>query len=519
MLIFVLCFISVFSGAQSWSWASGPTSNAYSISEAMATDAAGNTYITGKATDSTWFGTHLLTGQGYYLFIAKYTSSGICAWASSYAPLVNGFGLAIDANGNSFVLGQRAGIDSILKWDPSGNLLWAKPLPSNAAGNYLTGDPSGNIWVCGRITSGSAVFGSATIVGPAGFAAKFDLNGNALLAFQLGFNDKILPRYMAVDANGDISIAASLYGNDSLANQALTCLGSSLLVIRLDASGNLTWLKQGVAPPNLTAHAGPFGLCLDPLGNCYVNAVFMFHDFIFDYDTVHTSTLSQRTAAIIKFDANGNVDWLRQSTNAGTGDVYFMSIVSDSNAVYFTGYSEDNFTLGPHTIIDTSNTYHLGYIIGMDFSGNPLFEMCTSGNNSLIGPNGISVDAFGGVYISGYRDHGINFGPFNLPVTNGGDAFVAKLQLSPASVVEFSSAYNVVLLPTENARTFMLRFGETSLDLHTRFVLYDGTGRVVKTILAAPQTLVDCRDLADGIYYWSVENNADRFATGKLVNQ
>lgn len=141
-----------------------------------------------------------------------------------------GLGVCTDSNGNIFATGYFIsgiiifGSDTltnsppqglseifIVKYDPNGNVLWAKSIPgfSSDWGFSVSADPSGNVFVTGEFSSDTLYFGSSVIVtntsSTAVFIAKYDPIGNILWAkSEMG-----TPNYN----DGGYSVSADSFGN------------------------------------------------------------------------------------------------------------------------------------------------------------------------------------------------------------------------------------------------------------------------------------------------------------------
>jgi outer membrane protein assembly factor BamB len=96
--------------AQELYWAKSPTGNGQGFG--IAVDLSGNSYVTG-----------VLAGN---VFVAKYDNTGNLVWAANAG---NGTGqdIAVDGSGNSYVTGELGGSDLfVAKYNSTGTLEWAK---------------------------------------------------------------------------------------------------------------------------------------------------------------------------------------------------------------------------------------------------------------------------------------------------------------------------------------------------------------------------------------------------------
>lgn len=155
----------------------------------LAADASGNCYLTGEfespfiVFDSdTLFNTDTVSGSSK-IFVVKYNSSGNVIWTKNFANGIgNDFvqGIQTDGNGNVYVGGTSYGnamtFDSITlntngygiyiaKFNPSGNVYWAKSPGGNYQQKHLVGlsvNAAGNVYITGGF-KGSMYFGNDTL--------------------------------------------------------------------------------------------------------------------------------------------------------------------------------------------------------------------------------------------------------------------------------------------------------------------------------------------------------------------
>jgi hypothetical protein len=191
--------------AQSLGGPGGSKGNGISV------DAAGNCFVTGDYEGSLTSNNLSLTSSGQKdIFLAKYNTSGQFVWARSAGGSGNdiGNGVATDAAGNAYITGQVEGAATfgsininavgedgfLFKYSPSGQELlgtsWGGPTTTdNEAGEAISIDAAGNVYVTGscfqNISLGSIPPPPAK-TGLAAYVVKHNANGQAIWAKLLG---------------------------------------------------------------------------------------------------------------------------------------------------------------------------------------------------------------------------------------------------------------------------------------------------------------------------------------------
>ncbi len=194
----------------------------------IAVDGGGNSYLTGRYQDTATFGATTLVSAGDFdVFVAKVDADGnyLRALRGGGTGFDEGSGIAIDASGNSYLTGRFQGTATfgtttlvsagssdvfLAKVGPDGNYLWAL---RGGGGSFDEGfgiavDPSGNSYLTGRYF-GSATFGTATLVSAGSddlFVIKVAPDGNFLSALRGG----------GTSSDQGLGIAADAFGNSYL---------------------------------------------------------------------------------------------------------------------------------------------------------------------------------------------------------------------------------------------------------------------------------------------------------------
>ena len=184
LFILALCSIALFAQNEDWFWAKKAGGTSYDNGLSIAIDANENSYVTGYFSGSATFGTTTLTSSSEYysdIFVAKLDNNSNWLWVKQ-AGGTNwdyGYGIAVNANGNSYVTGYFYGsaifgtttLTSsgdkdifVAKMDSSGNWLWAKQAggTSNDIGIGIDVDDNGNSYITGGFID-IATFGTTTL--------------------------------------------------------------------------------------------------------------------------------------------------------------------------------------------------------------------------------------------------------------------------------------------------------------------------------------------------------------------
>ena len=176
------------------------------FAQSVAIDASANVYVTGVFFSEISFGTHRIndTDAGDVVLV-KYDSSGNAVWVTSgvtsqVGAVAIGNSVATDLSGNSYITGMYVGSIQfgsfsltsagenifIVKYNPAGNVIWAKTatiVPNNIntywEGTALVTDNSKYLYLTASGNSNSIKFTTETF-SPNSIIVKFDSNGNDL---------------------------------------------------------------------------------------------------------------------------------------------------------------------------------------------------------------------------------------------------------------------------------------------------------------------------------------------------
>src|SRR5665213_1457032 len=345
-------------GTVIWAKSAGGVDDDYGTS--VVVDASGNCFVTGYFySTSLIFGSDTLTNpiNSIDLFVVKYDASGNVLWAKENSGGVSeGYAVSIstDATGNCYVTGffvgsltigtitlTNSGIADIflVKYDPSGNVLWAKSNGGNDIDEpiCIADDASGNSYVTGIFDSPTIIFGSDTLRNPNNanhtadvFLVKYDPSGNVLWAKSAIGADYDESNSVAVDALGNIFLTGVfnsptiIFSADTLTNAS----GSDdLFLVKYDAMGSVSWAKS--AGGSLSDQA--YSVATDATGNAYITGRFSSPTIVFGFDTLTNAGYADIFLA--KYNPSGNVIWAK-SVGDAFDDVGWSVAVDASNDCY-----------------------------------------------------------------------------------------------------------------------------------------------------------------------------------------
>jgi Beta-propeller repeat len=274
-------FITKFnpSGVQQWNQTlSSPVND---FSNGIAVDSSDNVFITGYTVgdiDGVGPGTNAGAGDFY---LAKYNSSGTQQWirqlGSSQDDLA--FNVGVDASGNAYVTGysqstfdgnaNAGGYDLFaIKYNTSGTKQWSKLLgtPQNDQGFGIAVDSSGNSYISG--TSGGNFLGNtnASVGSDDLILVKLNSSGTTQWSKQLGTTQNDYPNDVGIDSSGNNiymsgSVLGAVDGNPYAGDR-------DIFLVKYNAAGLKQFSRQ--VGTTLMDHTDDGGMTVGPSGDAYV---------------------------------------------------------------------------------------------------------------------------------------------------------------------------------------------------------------------------------------------------------
>lgn len=308
---------------------------------------------------------------------------------------------------------------------------WAVNTTGNATGvvNALCTDPVGNIFEAGYYIGSTISFGNTTLVKPGSpnvgsgcFIAKYNAGGMVLWAISFGGTSYDMIRGGCTDAQGNLYVTGTL-GGAQVTIGTITLTGGSftgnIFLAKFDPNGNALWARRYVG----TNSDEGTGVCVDGQGNPCISAHFASPSLVIGSTTVTNN--GAKSPLIVKFDSNGNLQWLHQpvSTNMGAEG---HAIACDGSGNFFLAgfFKSASLNFGPFAL--TKTAVQDAFLAKYDNNGIPLWAKCTAGYDFEYFRS-LAVDGTGNAYALGcYTSSVVTLGTFTLYRQAQEDVMIAK---------------------------------------------------------------------------------------------
>lgn len=437
LLIFAECFAQ--SAAFDWFNRAGGIFR--DTGYALATDAAGNIFMTGRFDQTADFGQFDLTTLGSSdIFISKHDPSGNVLWVQQAggSSFDVAEGIVIDANGNciiagyfneSFTIGDTtliavATTDLVVaKFDNDGNFLWAEQ-GAGGGTDFATDvatDAFGNVYITGR-SNGNITFGDSTLATVGGLmdviVAKYSSNGDFIWAKMLGEANYDAGEEIIVDHDNNFIITGTFrfedlaLGDTTLSNNG----GFDVFIAKYDPDGSLLWASRagGLGDDNGQ------GITVDADNNIITTGRFAF-DALFDNDSTLTSA-GDRDIYLAKYNPEGTLLWVRQ---AG-GDDFDEGLgvaVNAAGDIYMTGNFHHEAAFQDTTIGGSAGKT----IFVAKYDSDGMVQWAHHAGGLSDSGYDIVCNNSGDVLVSGSFEGEIEFHNFSVESSGSEDVFLARV--------------------------------------------------------------------------------------------
>lgn len=406
----------------SFGWAAA-VGGSYQLGNSVATDAAGNVYMTGAFTSSfTPAGSNvtLTPAGGTDLFVAKYTRSGAFAWAASLGVAQSnsmffggpGNGIAVDGTGTSvYVVGENAGYLAQLNAG-TGAMNWSRTLPGTGANSVaVDGAGAGAAYVTSHGSAGSTHFAYVTKLGADGTQQWQDT-----ISGYVGY----FGAYANVAVGGNAVYVGGVYFNHATfaigsRNYSITAAQNldAAFVLKVSSDNAYGWVQtfQGFngkkgSQGTVTANT----IAADSAGNVYAFGNFLGKVNFAASTTTATGSWVLDAAwyngadVVTKLSPTGSFVWAKQfgPMPGGINGVADAIAVDAAGAVYLTGNFTGTVGFNPTGGGTLTTTGYARFVSKLDTNGTFQWAVQASSGSGGYAGGGIAVDGFGDVYASGY---------------------------------------------------------------------------------------------------------------------
>lgn len=439
-LLTLLLTGSSFAATPTVEWISAAGGAKSDKTRAICFDRAGNVFVAGEMSEDGKFGDIEVKGAGGMdFFVAKLDAKGKFLWAHNIGGKLidRGYGVATDAAGNAYVTGHYQSTDAVVngqtlpnagdydifvaKYDPAGKVLWIRTAGGKGYdyGHGIAVDGNGDVVVTGAIV-GEAKFGDVT-VGAEGarpiFCAKYSADG-ALKWVKAGSGKVYGSGHgIAVDGSNNIYVGGLATGEGAFGKQPVNLKVQSSVVIKFNPEGEAQWVAatEGGLSHEITA---------DAQGRVWIAGMFKGKMTI-GGKTYTSSGDKDNDGFIAHYSTDGKVQWSQALQGPATD--YCLGVATDGKGTSFvTGEFGDTVSFAGSTLTSRGGTdIQVG---ALDEKGNLLWLTQVGG---VKGDNAYTMAYHpeGYLAVGGACVAPATFGNKELKTTGGADLYGFKMKV------------------------------------------------------------------------------------------
>ncbi len=569
-IILFIGLIPILTWAQSpaFSWAKRIGGDGGDVGNAIATDDAGNIFLTGSFRDTVDFDpgpgvvNRMSKSNSDDIFIVKMDADGNLLWVKVFSGEGTDLGnsIAVDKagylyitgifndtvdfdpgpgvyelnSGNTSVSTSRADI-FILKLDTSGNFVWVKKVGSPSDDDFSSDialDSSGNVYVTGNFTNtvdfdpGPGVY-YLTAANYDNFILKLTASGNYSWAKAIegqGNDDKGIS--IDTDSEGNVYTVGVFRmtadfdpGVDSF---ELTSAGNfDIYVSMLDRFGNFVWAKRIGGTDNDEGQS----IVIDGSGNAIVTGNYAG---VVDLNPGSGVMLTQGGSFgtfVLKLNQSGIFVWAKDLRTTEWSDGY-TSATDKSGNIYvggeFVGKMDLNPGIDTFFIRSSSGGHSNGFIVKLDGSGNFAWgghiEAKTTISASKIKAIAVANDK---IYTTGYFSGEDDFDPTSgvsklNTVNYHGDIFIMKMTQQAPTDIKDIARQELILYP--NPTSGLVTIFAPSIQNSYNIEVYNHLGILIHTqSISKGQGVIDLRPYDSGLYIVRMISNNEVISCSKII--
>ncbi len=468
-------------------WAKAISGNEQDWGYKVTTDNNNNVYVTGYFQSTALYFTPTDSivknvQSSRNVFLAKYNSNGVFQWAKlGSGGATNGFmtsrSVVVDNQNNIIISGDynkqiQFGASTLpmtnstnifmVKFDPTGNVIWTKAGVSNSLCWFtdLATDATNNIYATGKIST-AITFGATTIT---------------------------------------------------------NYLGDDMVVGKFDASGNLLWMDVVGKSISATTTANNFdcgsSIKVDGSGNIFVGGSLIDTTY---YDANLNIVYNKQFAFVAKYSNAGVQQWLKKFGNDEKDNINAIDLDANGD-VYAIGIYKGVFNVGGVTLPNGASTN--AFVAKLNkLNGNTIFAYQLGVSAAEVEGWGIGVNQLNGnVYTSGIYRGSCAFNANTLNPQGVWDIFVVLLNNSVIQSAKDISLDESIQLYPNPASSMLSIQSSNDLDLATSTVtIFSTDGQLMYRTNLSTQHSIDISRLKSGNYI--VEIVADHKRLTKMFTK
>lgn len=398
---------------------------------AIATDAAGNAYVTGESASTDFPATigavQETSGGGYDAVVAKIDSAGTQFLYSTYlgdAGDEAGYAIAVDATGNAYVTGTTG----------------SQSFPTTP-GALQTAPP-------GSLDTN-------------GFVTKLNPTGSALVfSTYLGGTGNDIARGIALASTGDVFVTGQTSSSEFPVLGAIqgTIDGTvDLFVTRLNSDGSsldFSTYYGGTSVSGTSTEVGT-SIAVDPADNVYVAGTTDATDFPTNtgaFQEAGDAELGGNNAFVLKLNQVGALGYATLLGGLADEKAFGIAVDIHGNAVIVGSTTSTNFPFSGDKLDEfnqgATNGSSDAFVTLLQAGGAQVAFSTYLGSTLNDAANAVALDSAGRIYITGFTNDSDNFPMVNAIQDHGGnnatglpDGFVSVIDPSVPALV-FSSYLN-----------------------------------------------------------------------------
>lgn len=419
--------------SMTWDWAKNIAGTNKNYSYALVTDKDGNNYVAGSFSDTLKIENTIMISKGSYdIYLLKFDPEGNLIWAKQAGgtDMDEAYGLAEDHQGHLYMTGYTSDgwkdadrVFFLAKYNSKGEQVWIRQGggATEDYGTAVAADNKGNVFITG-VFKGCMNIGNQKLVSKGDkdiFIIKYNNNGEVLWSAGGGGNMADISTAIAADQNGNCYVTGDFEGTAELGKKIIESAGKNdVFLAKFSSDGTIQWLKRA---GSATGDDHASAISLDDSDNVFLAGYF---SGLAKFGSTNLKNMGSEDIFLAKYSTSGNEIWARQTGGKGNERARAMKLDKGGN-VYVAGEFNVDFTFG------RNNIKNLG-----DWD---IFILKYSSNGSMIGGTqiggvgydkayGIGLDNNANIFVTGYFSKEISIGNTDLNSADADDSFIAKLE-------------------------------------------------------------------------------------------